>query len=101
MINLASFLFLSVVMFIAGVVVMIARKNIIAMLLGIELILNSAALAFVSYTRFFNNNLDGHIVTLFIIVIAAAEAAVGLAIVIRFFQLKETVHIDDAAELHQ
>ena len=45
------------------------------------------------------NNLDGHIFSLFIIVIAAAEAAVGLAIVIRFFQIKETIHIDEATQL--
>lgn len=101
MISLASYLFLATVLFVSGIIVVIARKNIIAMLLGIELILNAAALTFVSYTRFLNNNLDGHIMTLFIIVIAAAEAAVGLAIVIRFFQLKETVHIDDAVELQQ
>ena len=78
---------------------MIARKNIIAMLLGIELILNAAALNFAAYTRFVNQNLDGHIMSLFIIVVAAAEAAVGLAIVIRFFQIKESIHIDDATEL--
>lgn len=78
---------------------MIARKNIIAMLLGIELMLNSAALNFAAYTRFVNHNLDGHIVSLFIIIIAAAEAAVGLAIVIRFFQIKESIHIDDATQL--
>jgi NADH-quinone oxidoreductase subunit K len=78
---------------------MIARKNIIAILLGVELILNAAAINFVAYTRFVNQNLDGHIMSLFIIVIAAAEAAVGLAIVIRFFQIKETIHIDDATEL--
>ena len=78
---------------------MIARKNIIAILLGIELILNSAALNFVAYTRFVNQNLEGHIMSLFIIVIAAAEAAVGLAIVIRFFQLRESIHIDDATQL--
>lgn len=99
MISLQSYLMISFALFIAGIVVMISRKNIIAMLLGIELILNSAALNFASYTRFVNQNLDGHLVSLFIIVIAAAEAAVGLAIVIRFFQIKESIHIDDATEL--
>ncbi|MFT6068760.1 MAG: NADH-quinone oxidoreductase subunit K [Bacteriovoracaceae bacterium] len=86
-------------MFVIGLGVMIARKNIIAMLLGIELILNASALNFVTYTRFINQNLDGHIMSLFIIIIAAAEAAVGLAIVIRFFQVRESIHIDDAAQL--
>ncbi len=99
MISLPSYLIISFCLFIAGLTVMIARKNIIAMLLGIELILNAAALNFAAYTRFINQNLDGHLMSLFIIVIAAAEAAVGLAIVIRFFQIKESIHIDDATEL--
>lgn len=99
MISLTSYLFISLLLFVCGLTVMIARKNIIAMLLGIELILNSAALNFAAYTRFVNHNLDGHIVSLFIIIIAAAEAAVGLAIVIRFFQIKESIHIDDATQL--
>ena len=99
MISLPSYLFLSFALFIAGIAVMVARKNIIAIMLGIELILNSAALNFAAYTRFANDNIDGPLMSLFIIVIAAAEAAVGLAIVIRFFQIKETIHIDDAAQL--
>ncbi|OUR92971.1 NADH-quinone oxidoreductase subunit K [Halobacteriovorax marinus] len=99
MVSLPSFLFVSFILFLAGIVVMIARKNVIAILLGIELILNAAALNFVAYTRFINNNLEGHIIALFIIVIAAAEAAVGLAIVIRFYQIRESIHIDDATQL--
>ena len=99
MISLGSYLAISFALFICGVAVMIARKNIIAILLGIELILNSAALNFVAYTKFVNHNIDGHIMSLFIIVIAACEAAVGLGIVIRFFQLRESVHVDDAAQL--
>jgi NADH-quinone oxidoreductase subunit K len=99
MINLASYLIISLVLFMTGLTVMIARKNIVAILLGIELVLNAAALNFVAYSRFVTNNLDGHIFSLFIIVVAAAEAAVGLAIVIRFFQIKETVHVDEATQL--
>ncbi len=99
MVSLTSYLVISTILFVCGLVVMIARKNIIAILLGVELILNAAALNFVAYTRFVNQNLEGHIMSLFIIVIAAAEAAVGLAIVIRFFQLRESVHIDDATQL--
>lgn len=99
MISLASYLIISMILFACGVTVMIARKNIVAILLGIELILNAAALNFVAYSRYVTNNLDGHIFSLFIIVIAAAEAAVGLAIVIRFFQIKETIHIDEATQL--
>ena len=99
MISLASYLIISMILFAVGITVMIARKNIVAILLGIELILNAAALNFVAYSKFVTQNLDGHVFSLFIIVIAAAEAAVGLAIVIRFFQLKETIHIDEATQL--
>ncbi|NOT79297.1 MAG: NADH-quinone oxidoreductase subunit NuoK [Bacteriovoracaceae bacterium] len=99
MISLSSYLFISLVLFLCGIFVMVARKNIIAILLGIELILNASALNFAAYTKFLNNNLEGHIMSLFIIVIAAAEAAVGLGIVIRFFQLRESIHIDDASTL--
>lgn len=80
---------------------MIARKNIIAIMLGIELILNAAAINFVAYSKFVTQNLTGHVFSLFIIVVAAAEAAVGLAIVIRFFQNKESIHINDAKELSE
>ena len=78
---------------------MIARKNIIAILIGIEFILNAAALNFAAYTKFVNGNVEGNIMSLFIIVIAAAESAVGLGIIIRFFQLRESIHIDDASTL--
>ncbi len=101
MISLPSYLFIAFMLFVAGIVVMISKKNVIAILLGIELILNSAALNFVAYTRFVNQNLDGHVMSLFIIIIAAAEAAVGLAIVIRFYQIRESIHIDDATQLLQ
>ena len=99
MVSLTSYLIISLVLFSAGIIMMIARKNIVAILLGIELVLNAAALNFVAYSKFVTNNLDGHIFPLFIIVVAAAEAAVGLSIVIRFFQLKETIHIDEATQL--
>jgi len=99
MISLSSYLLISFFLFLCGILVIIARKNIIAIVLGIELLLNSAALNFVAYSRYTAQNLDGHIFALFIIVIAAAEAAVGLAIVIRFFQIKESIHIDDASQL--
>jgi NADH-quinone oxidoreductase subunit K len=86
-IGLFSYLAISFVLFITGILVMVARKNIIAILLGIELILNASALNFVAYSKYTAGNLEGHIFSLFIIVVAAAEAAVGLAIVIRFFQI--------------
>jgi len=97
--GLTSYLLISLVMFLLGVIAVIARKNILAMMLGAELILNAAALNFVAYTKYLHTNIDGQIMALFIVVIAAAEAAVGLAIAIRFFKVKNSMHIDDATEL--
>ncbi len=101
MTTIFTYLFISFVLFVAGIAVMMLRKNIIAILLGVELIMNAAGLNFVTYTRYVNSNLDGHLMTLFIIVIAAAEAAVGLAIAIRFFQIRDSIHIDDATQLQR
>ena len=98
--GLWSYLIISTILFLVGIIVMLARKNMIAILLGIELILNASALNFVAYSKFLTNNIDGHIFTLFIIVVAAAEAAVGLAIVIRFFQIEGSIHIDKAMQLN-
>jgi len=99
MVNLYSYLLVSTILFVLGIFTLLARKNIVAILLGVELILNAAALNFVAYSKFATKNLDGQIFALFIIVIAAAEAAVALAIVIRNFQIRETIHIDEYIEL--
>ena len=99
MVSLASYLIIGFILFLSGILVMLVRKNIIAILLGIELILNGSALNFAAYSRFVANNLDGQIFTLFIIIVAAAEAAVALSIAIRFYQIKESAHIDDATIL--
>ena len=99
MIELKSYLLISAFLFICGIIIMVSRKNIVAVLLGVEFLLNAAALNFVAYSKFLAKNMDGQVFTLFLIVIAAAEAAVGLAIAIRFFQVKETIHLDDATQL--
>ena len=88
------------ILFLAGIVVVISRKNLIAIFLGMELILNASALAFVAYSRFLTGDIDGHIFALFIIVVAAAEAAVGLALAIRYFQIRGSVHVDTATLLN-
>ena len=99
MITLSSYLFISTILFLAGIVVMIARKNIVAILLGIELILNASALNFVAYTKFVNQNLDGHIFPLFIIIVAAAEAAIGLAIIVIYFKNKGSIQVEKISSL--
>ena len=99
MISLVSYLVIALFLFLCGIVVIIARKNIVAVLIGLELILNAAALNFVAYSKYVTHDINGQVFPLFIIIVAAAEAAVGLAIVIRFFQIKQTVHMDDATQL--
>ena len=84
----------------AGLTIIIARRNAIAILMGIELLLNSAGLNFVAFAKYVARDiLDGQVVTIFIIVIAAAEAAVALAIVLNIYNHLNTVQVDEADEL--
>ena len=72
----------------------------VAILMGLELILNSANINFITFNRFGNfESLDGHVFTIFVVVLAAAEAAVALAIIINLFKNIGTVNVDDAKEL--
>ena len=101
MVSLESFLSISAVLFSLGTYALITRRNAIAVLMGIELMLNSANINFIAFNRFSSgmNNLDGHVFSIFVIVLAAAEAAVALAIVINLFKNYQTVNIDEAREL--
>lgn len=81
-------------MFACGIVCTIARRNVIYVLMGIELILNAANLNLVAFSRF-NGNLDGQMFAIFSIILAAAEAAVALAIVLNVFGLFDSIRPDD------
>ena len=99
--NLQIYLLLSSLLLSLGIYAVISRQNAVAILMGIELILNSANINFIAFNRFTSSlsHLDGHIFTMFIIVLAAAEAAVALAIIINLFKNIGTVNVDDAKEL--
>ena len=97
--HLNNYLFISSVLFSLGVFGVMTRRNGIAVLMGVELILNAANINFVAFSRFGGMNLDGHIFSLFVIVLAAAEAAVALAIVINIYNNLNTINIDEASEL--
>jgi NADH-quinone oxidoreductase subunit K len=99
--SLQSYLLLSSLLFSLGIYAVISRQNAVAILMGIELILNSSSINFIAFNRFTSNlyQLDGHIFTIFIIVLAAAEAAVALAIIINLFKNIGSVNVDDATEL--
>ena len=98
--SLYSYLFISSILFSLGVFGIITRRNAIAILMGIELILNSANINFIAFNRFGGmDKLDGHVFAIFVIVIAAAEAAVALAIIINLFKNAGSVDVDEANTL--
>ena len=95
--SLNSYLLIAAILFSMGIYGIITRKNAIAILMGIELILNSANINFIAFNRFNGlNNLDGHVFAIFVIVLAAAEAAVALAIIINLFKNIDSVDVSDA-----
>tara|TARA_Y100000814_G_C12282058_1_gene385412 strand:+ start:593 stop:901 length:309 start_codon:yes stop_codon:yes gene_type:complete len=98
--DIQSYLVVASVLFSLGVFAVITRRNAIAILMGIELILNAANINFIAFNRFGGmERLDGHIFSVFVIVLAAAEAAVALAIIINLFKNIGTVDVDQAKEL--
>jgi NADH:ubiquinone oxidoreductase subunit K len=99
MIGLNHYLLISAALFSLGIMCVLIRKNAVNVLMGIELILNSANLNLVAFSRFSAANLNGQIFAIFIIVIAAAEAAVALAIVLSMYRLIQSVDLDRADTL--
>ena len=99
--QLNNYLYISAILFSLGTFAVMTRRNGIAVLMGVELILNAANLNFVAFSRFGGMNVDGHIFSLFVIVLAAAEAAVALAIVINIYNNLNTINVDDAAMMKE
>ncbi len=99
MIGLTHYLIISGALFSLGIMGVLTRKNAVNVLMGVELILNSANLNLVAFSRYSAANLSGQIFAIFIIVIAAAEAAVALAIVLSMYRLVKTVNLDKADTL--
>jgi NADH-quinone oxidoreductase subunit K len=93
--DIIHYLALSAILFTIGTVGVILKKNIISMFLCIELMLNGANLAFVAFSRYLNQ-VHGQIFVFFVMVVAAAEAAVGLAITIALYRNRNTLSVDDA-----
>ena len=99
MIGLSQYLIISAALFSLGIMAVLTRRNAVNVLMGIELILNSANINLVAFSRYSSANLDGQVYAVFVIVIAAAEAAVGLAIVLSMYRLVKTVNLDKADTL--
>jgi NADH-quinone oxidoreductase subunit K len=98
MISVNYFLVLSAILFSIGVFGVLTRKNAIVVFMCIELMLNAVNLTFIALSRHLGN-MDGQVFVLFVMAVAAAEAAVGLALMITFFRNRETLDIDDANTL--
>lgn len=105
-ISVAHYLAVGAVMFVAGIVCMATKRNALGVLMGIELVLNGANINFVAFASPFlqadparSLGLDGHAIAVFVIVLAAAEAAVALAITLNYYNNHSTVDVDRADEL--
>jgi NADH-quinone oxidoreductase subunit K len=95
-IPLEYFLIVAAMLFIVGTVGFLLRRNLLVLLMSIELMLNAVNLTLVAYNREHTASHTGQIFTFFVIAVAAAEAAVGLAIVLAFFRLRKTIRSDEA-----
>ena len=92
--SLAAYLVLSGILFAIGAAIVLVRRSAVISLMGVELMLNSANLAFVTFARI-HGNVSGEIMAFFVMVVAAAEVVVGLAIVVSIFKSRVTTNIDD------
>ena len=91
----AHFIALSVILFVIGVVGVLIRRNAMVIFMCVELMLNAVNLAFVAFARM-HGNLDGQVIAFFVMVVAAAEVVVGLAILMAIFRARRSASVDDA-----
>ena len=99
--DLNSYLIISAILFSLGLFGVITRRNGVAVLMRIELILNAANINFIAFSRYSGMDFSGHIFSLFVIILAAAEAAVALAIILNIFNNFGSINIDDANKMSQ
>jgi NADH-quinone oxidoreductase subunit K len=97
--GLNSYLFVGAVLLVCGVICMATKRNGIGVLMGVELVLNGANVNFVAFSRYTTLGLDGQVFSLFVIVLAAAEAAVALAIALNFYNNHLTIDVDRGNKL--
>src|SRR5437016_5973361 len=93
-VGLEHYLVVSVLLFALGLLGVIVRRNLLIIYMGLELMLNAANLALVAFSRF-NDNLEGQVFVFFIITVAAAEVAVGLALIVALYRKRQTAHVED------
>jgi len=94
-VNPANYLYLSAILFSIGALGVLTRRNAIVVFMCVELMLNATNLAFVSFSRV-HGNLDGQVIAFFVMVVAAAEVVVGLAIIMTIFRTRRSASVDEA-----
>ncbi len=97
-VGLEHYLVVSVLLFALGLIGVIVRRNLLVIYMSLELMLNAANLALVAFSRF-TNNLDGQVFVFFTITVAAAEVAVGLALIVALYRKRQTTHVEDLTTL--
>jgi NADH-quinone oxidoreductase subunit K len=97
--HVESYLLLATVLFSIGAVGFLTRRNLLTQLMSVELMLNAVNLLLVAFNRVHVADMNGQMFSFFVIAVAAAEVAVGLAIVLGFFRIRNSVHSDDADTL--
>ena len=90
-----NYVYLATLLFVIGGATVLTRRNAIIVFMGVELMLNAANLSFVTFARI-HGNLDGQVIALFVMVVAAAEVVVGLAIIMAIFRARRSASVDDA-----
>ena len=100
-VGLNHFLFVSAILFSFGIFGIVTRKNAVMVLMGIELILNAANINFVAFARYGNFGYNGQVMALFVIILAAAEAAIALAIVLNVYKNFSNVNVDEIDKLKE
>jgi NADH-quinone oxidoreductase subunit K len=95
-----AYLYLAAVIFTIGLAGVLLKRNALIVMMSVELMLNAANLTFLAFARQ-NGNISGHAIAFFVIAVAAAEAAVGLAVVIAIFRSRGAVNVDEVRALHE
>jgi len=100
-IGLTHYLIVSAILFALGLYGIVSRKHAVMVLMGLELILNAANINFIAFARYGRMNIDGQIAAIFVIILAAAEAAVALAILLNIYQHFKHVNVDEVKEMKE
>ena len=100
-IGLVHYLVVSAILFSIGLYGIITRKHAILVLMGIELILNAANINFIAFAKFGGMNIEGHVAAIFVIILAATEAAIALAIILNIYQHFKHVNVDEVDNLKE